>query len=126
MFVAFKYFGVSVGGLFSDEYIQGPLPGELQWMGWSFQRVWNMLTHLWIPAIVLGTHGTAGLIRIMRNNLLDELGKPYVVTARSKGLVGWKVILKYPVRIALNPLVSGAAYLPAGPGRWNRHRIDSA
>ena len=111
MFVAFKYFGVSVGGLFSDEYIQGPLPGEMQWMGWSFQRIWNMLTHLWIPAIVLGTHGTAGLIRIMRNNLLDELGKPYVVTARSKGLVGWKVILKYPVRIALNPLVSGAAYL---------------
>ncbi len=111
MFVAFKYFGVSVGGLFSDHYIQGPLPGEAQWMGWSLQRVWNMLTHLWIPAIVLGTHGTAGLIRIMRNNLLDELSKPYVVTAMSKGLAYWKVILKYPVRIALNPLVSGAAYL---------------
>jgi peptide/nickel transport system permease protein len=111
MFVAFKYFGVSVGGLFSDEYIQGALPGELQWMGWSFQRIWNMLTHLWIPAIVLGTHGTAGLIRIMRNNLLDELGKPYVVTARAKGVGRMRTILKYPVRVALNPLISTIGYL---------------
>ena len=67
-----------------------------------------------IPAIVLGTSGTAGLIRIMRNNLLDELGKPYVVTARSKGLANWKLVVKYPVRVAINPFVSGLGQmLPA-------------
>ena len=67
----------------------------------------DMLQHLIIPGIVLGTSGTAGLIRIMRNNLLDELGKPYVVTARAKGVTNWKVVLKYPVRVALNPFISG-------------------
>ena len=73
-----------------------------------------MLSHLWIPAIVLGTAGTASLVRIMRNNLLDELSKAYVVTARSKGLKNWKVILKYPVRVAINPLVSGIGALLPG------------
>ena len=67
-----------------------------------------------IPAIVMGTSGTAGLIRIMRNNLLDELDKPYVTTARAKGMVNWRVVAKYPVRIAINPFVSGIGYmLPA-------------
>ena len=70
-----------------------------------------MMTHLWIPAVVLGTAGTAGLVRVMRNNLLDELGKAYVTTARSKGLNNWRVIVKYPVRIAINPLVSAIGYL---------------
>ncbi len=73
-----------------------------------------MLQHLIIPAIVLGTAGTAGLIRTMRNNLLDELHKPYVVAARAKGQVNWKVIVKYPVRVAINPFVSGiGGMLPA-------------
>ena len=71
----------------------------------------DLLSHLWIAAIVVGTSGTAALIRVMRANLLDELRKPYVVTARAKGLAEWKVIFKYPVRIALNPLVSTMGYL---------------
>ena len=69
------------------------------------------MSHLWIAAVVVGTAGTAALIRVMRANLLDELQKPYVVTARAKGLREWKIILKYPVRIALNPLVSTMGYL---------------
>ena len=111
MFIAFRYLEISVGGLFSTEYVTGALPGEPQWMGWSPQRVWNMLAHLWVPALVLGTAGTAGLIRIMRNNLLDELSKAYVVTARSKGMANWRVIAKYPLRMAINPLVSSIGYL---------------
>ena len=102
MYIAFAYFGWSVGGLFSPDYLSAP---------WSLARVWDLLKHLWIPAIVLGTAGTAYLIRVMRNNLLDELGKPYVVTARAKGMRGWRVVLKYPVRVALNPLVSVIGYL---------------
>ena len=98
MYIAFAYFDHSVGGLFSGDYLNAP---------WSVGRVLDLLKHLIIPGIVLGTAGTAGLIRIMRNNLLDELSKPYVVTARSKGLVNWKVIVKYPVRVAINPFVSG-------------------
>ena len=69
------------------------------------------MQHLVIPAIVLGTAGIAGLIRIMRNNLLDELRKPYVVTARAKGVSEWKLVLKYPVRVALNPVISGIGYI---------------
>jgi len=98
MWVFFKYFGQSVGGLFSGEYQLAP---------WSVGKVIDLLQHLIIPAVVLGTAGTAGGIRIMRNNLLDELSKPYVVTARAKGVVNWKVIVKYPVRVAINPMVSG-------------------
>ena len=114
MYIAFVYLRVSVGGLFSIEYLTGSLEDEPQIWGWSPQRVWDMIMHLWIPAVVLGTAGTAGLIRIMRNNLLDELSKAYVVTARSKGLKGWRVVLKYPVRVAINPLVSGiGSLLPA-------------
>ena len=70
-----------------------------------------MLEHLWIPGIVLGTSGTASLIRVMRNNLLDELGKPYVATAKARGTHPLKVIIKYPVRVAINPLVSTVGYL---------------
>mgnify|MGYP003707793771 CR=1 FL=1 len=99
MYFAEVWMGQSVGGLFSPDYLVAP---------WSFARVWDMIKHLWIPAVVLGTAGTAGLIRIMRANLLDELRKPYVVTARAKGLPEWKLILKYPVRLALNPFVSTA------------------
>ena len=71
----------------------------------------DLINHLWIPAVVLGTSGTASLIRIMRNNLLDELNKPYVVTARAKGLRSWRIVLKYPVRVAVNPLISTVGYL---------------
>ena len=102
MYVAFAYFDQSVGGLNSAEYANKP---------WDLGRFYDLLKHLWIPAVVLGTSGTAGLIRIMRNNLLDELGKPYVVTARAKGVHNVKLILKYPLRLALNPLISTVGYL---------------
>ena len=98
MYVAFAYFDHAVGGIFSYPYLDAP---------WSVARVMDMLQHLIIPGLVLGTAGTAGGIRIMRNNLLDELSKPYVVTARAKGVTNWKLILKYPVRVALNPVISG-------------------
>ncbi len=97
MYVFFAYFDQSVGGLFSGEYINAP---------WSVGRVIDMLKHLIIPGVVLGTAGTAGSIRILRNNLLDELAKPYVVTARAKGVASWRLTIKYPVRIAINPLIS--------------------
>ena len=102
MYLAFAYFNMSVGGLFSGDFQDAP---------WSVPRALDMLNHLWIPAIVLGTSGTAGLIRIMRNNLLDELSKPYVVTARAKGVAPFRLIIKYPVRVAINPLVSTVGYL---------------
>ena len=102
MYVAFAYFNQSVGGLISTEYQDAP---------WSVGKALDVLQHLWVPAVVLGTSGTASLIRIMRNNLLDELSKPYVVTARSKGMASWKLIMKYPVRVAINPLVSTVGYL---------------
>ena len=102
MYVGFQYLDLSIGGLFSDEYAVAP---------WSIARVVDLFSHLWIAALVVGTAGTAALIRVMRANLLDELNKPYVVTARAKGLREWRIILKYPVRIALNPLVSTMGYL---------------
>jgi peptide/nickel transport system permease protein len=102
MYLAFAYFGASVGGLFSTEYIDAP---------WSWARVQDLLKHLWIPAIILSTAGTAQLIRILRANLLDELRKPYVVTARAKGLSELRAILKYPVRVALNPFISTVGYI---------------
>jgi peptide/nickel transport system permease protein len=102
MYVAFAYFGQSVGGLFSADYIEAP---------WTIGKIYDLFKHLWIPAVVLGTSGTAGLIRVMRNNLLDELSKPYVVTAWAKGLGPLKLILKYPVRVAINPLISTIGYL---------------
>ena len=92
----------SIGGLFSPEYRVAP---------WSWGRIVDLGSHLWIAAFVVGTAGTAALIRVMRANLLDELQKPYVITARAKGLSEWRVILKYPVRIALNPIVSTMGYL---------------
>jgi peptide/nickel transport system permease protein len=102
MYVGFTWFGASVGGLFSAEYMEAP---------WGFGKFMDMLKHLPTPAIVLGISGTAQMIRIMRSNLLDELRKPYVMTARARGLSEWKVILKYPVRVALNPFVSTIGYL---------------
>jgi peptide/nickel transport system permease protein len=102
MYIGFAWFGANVGGLFSPDYAEAP---------WSWARVWDLTLHLPIPAIVLGISGTAQLIRIMRSNLLDELRKPYVMTARARGLPEYRVILKYPVRVALNPFVSTIGYL---------------
>jgi peptide/nickel transport system permease protein len=102
MYVGFRYLGLNVGGLFSAEYVQAP---------WSWARAWDLAKHLPLPAAVLALAGTAQLIRIMRANLLDELRKPYVVTARAKGLSEARAVLKYPVRAALNPFASSIAYL---------------
>jgi len=105
MYVAFKYFGQSVGGLFSERFIGEP---------WSFDKLIDLAGHLWIPMVIVGMAGTAGLIRILRANLLDELFKPYVITARSKGISERRVIMRYPVRIALNPFISTIGWaLPA-------------
>src|SRR6185503_12219780 len=102
MYVGFKYFNASIGGLFSDEFIEAP---------WTLAKVWDMTKHLPLPALILGLAGTAQLIRIMRANLLDELRKPYVMTARARGVPERRVILKYPVRVALNPFASTIGYL---------------
>jgi peptide/nickel transport system permease protein len=97
MFVSFSYFGISVGGLFSPNLQDAP---------WSWAKVVDLLEHLWIPTVVIGTAGTAGMIRRLRANLLDELKKQYVVTARAKGLPPGRLLVKYPLRIALNPFIS--------------------
>jgi peptide/nickel transport system permease protein len=102
MYLGFKYLNLDVGGLFSQEYATLP---------WSLARVWDLAKHLPLPAIVLGLEGTAVSIRIIRANLLDELRKPYVVTARAKGLSELRLILKYPVRLAMNPFVSTIGYI---------------
>lgn len=102
MYAGFKYFNANVGGLFSAELADAP---------WSWAKFVDLLKHLPVVAIVLGLGGTAQMIRIMRSNLLDELRKPYVMTARARGLSEMRVILKYPVRVALNPFVSTIGYL---------------
>ena len=105
LYASFKYFGQSVGGLFSPQYIDAP---------WSLGKVGDLFQHMWIPVIIIGAAHTAGLVRIMRANLLDELNRPYVVTARAKGLTDRKLLLKYPVRLALNPFISTVGWvLPA-------------
>jgi peptide/nickel transport system permease protein len=102
MYFGFIFFGISVGGLFSPGFETAP---------WSLSKVLDLLKHLIIPAVVLGLAGTAQLIRIMRANLLDELGKPYVVTARAKGLTERRLVVKYPVRVAMNPFASSIGFL---------------
>jgi peptide/nickel transport system permease protein len=97
MWVAFAYFGADVGGLFSPEFKTAP---------WSMAKVVDLLQHLWVPIVVLGIGGTAGLIRTMRANMLDELHKPYVTTARAKGLRENRLIRRYPLRVAMNPFIS--------------------
>ena len=104
MWLAFSWFGVSVTGLFSSEYVDAP---------WSMARFGDLMSHMWLPVLILTLSGTARLARIMRANLLDELNKPYVEMARAKGMSEWSLIIKYPVRLALNPLVSTIGwYLP--------------
>jgi peptide/nickel transport system permease protein len=97
LFISQKYFGQAMIGLFSQKFSDAP---------WSWAKVLDLLKHLWIPVILIALGGTAGLIRTMRANLLDELNKPYVETARAKGMSEIKLLLKYPVRHALNPFIS--------------------
>jgi len=97
MFISVYYFNVSIGGLFSPEYVKAP---------WSFAKVLDLMRHMWIPVVIIGTAGTCGLIRIMRGNLLDILGQQYVMTARAKGLKEVLVVWKHAVRVAINPLIS--------------------
>lgn len=105
MYIAFKYFGQNIGGLFSPSMMDAP---------WSFAKVVDLLQHLWIPVLVLGTSGTASMIRIMRANLLDEKRKTYVTAARARGIPEKRMIMQYPVRVALNPFVSTIGWsLPA-------------
>jgi peptide/nickel transport system permease protein len=102
MFVFYRYFGLSVGGLFSPEYIDAP---------WSIAKLRDMMNHMWLPVIVIGTSGTCGLIRVMRGTLLDELQKQYVVTGRAKGVKERRLLFKYPVRVAINPVISTIGWL---------------
>lgn len=99
MYISDQYFGINVSGLFSDEYAAQP--------EWTWGKVVDLMKHIWIPIVVIATAGTASMIRIMRGNLLDELGKPYVTTAKAKGVRPGKLLIKYPVRLALNPFISG-------------------
>lgn len=104
MWLAFSHLGITITGLFSPEYADAP---------WSFGRTVDLAKHIWLPMIILGLDGTARLARILRANLLDELNKPYMEMARAKGMPEWRLVLKYPVRLAINPLVSSLGwYLP--------------
>ena len=97
LFLAQSWLGMNVGGLFSDDYVLAP---------WSWPKIVDMLKHIWVPMLIVAVNGTAGNIRITRANLLDELNKPYVETARAKGVRERALIWKYPVRVALNPFFS--------------------
>jgi len=104
MWLAYSYFDISITGLFSREFEQAP---------WTFAKVIDLLKHIWLPMIVIGIAGTARLTRVMRANLIDELNKPYMVSGRARGLSEWQLVMKYPVRLAINPLVSTIGwYLP--------------
>jgi len=128
LYLAHVYFGISVGGLMDPIYLNKP---------WSWPKALSVFAHIWIPVVVIGTAGTAAMIRRLRANLLDELQKQYVVTARAKGLHPLKVLFKYPLRMALNPFISDIGSLlphvisgagggpggmgPARPGRGGSH-----
>ena len=102
MFLANRYLGFSIGGLFSIEYVDQP---------WSFAKVLDMLGHLPVPIVVIGTAGTAQLVRVLRSSLLDELSRQYVITARAKGLAESRLLFRYPVRVALNPVISTVGWV---------------
>ena len=97
LYLFYRFFGLSIGGFYSPGMEEQP---------WSPAKVLDLLGHLWIPVIVIGTAATAGTIRVMRATVLDELGKQYVITAQAKGLAWRPLLMKYPVRLALNPIVS--------------------
>ncbi len=102
MYVSYHYFGIPVGGLFSPDMIAAP---------WSGAKVLDLLGHIWLPVLILAIGGTANLIRTMRATMLDELRKQYVTVARAKGLSEWSVLINYPVRIAINPILSTFGWL---------------
>lgn len=102
MYLSYRFFGTGVGGLFSQQYLVAP---------WSVGRVLDLVSHLWIPMVIIGTAGTANVIRVLRANLLDELHKPYVETARAKGLPETTLLFRYPIRIAINPFISTVGWL---------------
>ena len=102
MMAIYRWFGVSVAGLYSPDMQSAP---------WSFAKFFDLLAHLPVPLFVIGIAGTAGIIRVMRATLLDELNQPYVETARAKGVSEWKLLLRYPVRVALNPIASTIGWL---------------
>jgi peptide/nickel transport system permease protein len=97
LYLANVYLGLSIGGLMDPHYLDAP---------WSVGKALSVLSHLWIPVIVIGLSGTAGMIRRLRANLLDELQKQYVTTARAKGVPPFRALMKYPLRMALNPFIS--------------------
>lgn len=99
MYFSGRYLDINVTGLFSPEYSTSP--------EWTWGKVQDLLKHVWVPIVIIAAGGTAGMIRVMRGNLLDELGKPYVTTARAKGVRPFRLLMKYPVRLALNPFISG-------------------
>ena len=105
MFVLFKWYGINPGGVFSPQFVGAP---------WSMARLADFLKHLIAPLTVVAINGTAGLIRVMRANLLDQLRQLYVTTARAKGLAEWRLLVKYPVRVAIIPVVSSLGFLLPG------------
>ncbi|MCE7987995.1 MAG: ABC transporter permease, partial [Caldilinea sp. CFX5] len=105
MFALFRFFGLSMGGMFSPQYAMAP---------WSWGRVLDLLKHLPAPVLIIGLSNLTWLIRIMRGTLLDELNKPYVEAARTRGLREVDLLFKYPVRIALNPIISTVGYILPG------------
>jgi len=104
MWLAFSHLGITITGLFSPEFAD---------VGWSYARFVDLARHIWLPMVILGLDGTARLARILRANLLDELNKPYMEMGRAKGMSEWRLVLKYPLRLAVNPLISSLGwYLP--------------
>ncbi|NLS76682.1 MAG: ABC transporter permease [Chloroflexi bacterium] len=102
LYLFYKWFGLSIGGFFSVEYKSAP---------WSWARLQDLINHLWVPLFVVAVGSTGGLIRTMRATLLDELSKQYVMTARAKGVPMRKLLLKYPVRLALNPIIASIGHI---------------
>ena len=97
MWLSYSRLGISITGLFSAEFADAP---------WSWAKLQNLLQRIWVPVLVIGLSGTASIIRIMRSGVLDEVKKQYVITARAKGVKELKLLLKYPVRVAINPIIS--------------------
>jgi peptide/nickel transport system permease protein len=104
-YLAFTQFHFSAMGLFSQEYMDAPM---------SLAKFGDLTKHLWLPLILVGLGNTGGTIRVVRNNLLDELHKQYVITARAKGLTEWNLLIKYPVRMAINPILSTIGWVLPG------------
>ena len=102
MYWFFATTGVAITGLFSEQYARAP---------WSWAKVWDGLKHIWLPIIIIGLSGTASLARTMRGLLLDELQQAYVITARAKGVAETKLLFKYPIRLAINPMISTIGWL---------------